>query len=195
MNSPKLGSKVPKKGNVITAALGRWVFKLMGWKIEGEIPNKPQIIIAVAPHSSNLDFIVAMAAVLSLRLHVSYLAKHTLFKFPLGRLLSALGGIPVNRNSSQGLVGKMVEQFEVHPQLVLGIAPEGTRGKTKRWKKGFAVIAQATNVPVLPALLDYKTKSIRFEALITDVSDVDKTIATMQIYAQSATPKNQNNES
>ncbi len=195
MNSPKLGSKVPKKGNVITAALGRWVFKLMGWKIEGEIPNKPQIIIAVAPHSSNLDFIVAMAAVLSLRLHVSYLAKHTLFKFPLDRLLSALGGIPVNRNSSQGLVGKMVEQFEVHPQLVLGIAPEGTRGKTKRWKKGFAVIAQATNVPVLPALLDYKTKSIRFEALITDVSDVDKTIATMQIYAQSATPKNQNNES
>ena len=195
MNSLKLGSKIPKKGNAITAALGRWVFKLMGWKIEGEIPNQPQIIIAVAPHSSNLDFIVAMAAVLSLRLHVSYLAKHTLFKFPLGHLLSALGGIPVNRNSSQGLVGKMVEQFEAHPQLVLGIAPEGTRGKTKRWKKGFAVIAQATNVPVLPALLDYKTKSIRFEALITDVSDVDKTIATMQIYAQSATPKNQNNES
>lgn len=191
MSSIQLGSEIPQKGNAFTAALGRMVFKLMGWKFEGDIPNQPQMIIAVAPHSSNLDFIVAMAAVLSLRLHVSYLAKHTLFKFPLGGLMSALGGIPVNRNSSQGLVGKMVEQFETHPQLVLGIAPEGTRGKAKRWKKGFAVIAQATNVPVLPALLDYKTKCIRFEPLITDVSDVDKTIESMQAYAKLASPKNQ----
>lgn len=195
MNSIKLGSEIPKKGNAFTAALGRLALKLMGWKLEGELPNQPQIIIAVAPHSSNLDFIVAMAAVLSLRLHVSYLGKHTLFKFPLGRLMYALGGIPVDRTSSQGLIGQLVEEFKNKPQLILGIAPEGTRGKVKRWKKGFALIAQATNVPVLPALLDFKTKSIRFEPLITDVSDVSKTMAAMQAYASTATPKNPPEES
>ena len=195
MQTPILGSEIPRKGNAFTAALGRFVFKMLGWKLVGEIPNRPQVIIAVAPHSSNLDFIVAIAAVLSLRLHVSYFGKHTLFKFPLGGLMRALGGIPVDRRSSQGLIGQMVEEFKNKPQLVLGIAPEGTRGNVKKWKKGFALIAQATNVPVLPALLDYKTKSIRFEPLITDVSDVDKTMAAMQAYAQTATPRNPPKES
>jgi len=185
-----LGSNLPTKGNIFTSTLGRWVLKLMGWKFSGEVPNRSQLVIAVAPHSSNLDFIVAIAAVLSLRLKVSYLAKHTLFTFPLGWLMRGLGGIPVNRNSSQGLVGQMIEQFNANPKLVLGIAPEGTRGKVKKWKKGFAVIAQATNTPVLPALLDYKNKTIRFEALITDVSDIDKTIEQMQVYAAEVTPKN-----
>ena len=195
MSSLHLGSEIPRKGNAFTAALGRWVFKMLGWKFEGEVPNRPQIIIAVAPHSSNLDFIVAIAAVLSLRLHVSYFGKHTLFRFPIKGLMLGLGGIPVDRRSSQGLIGQMVEEFKTKPQLVLGLAPEGTRGNVKKWKKGFAIIAQATNVPVLPALLDFKTKSIRFEPLITDVSDVEKTIATMRAYAQSATPKNQPKES
>jgi 1-acyl-sn-glycerol-3-phosphate acyltransferase len=37
--------------------------------------------------------------------------KHSLFWFPLGKLLTALGGIPVNRNSAQGMVGDLAEQF------------------------------------------------------------------------------------
>lgn len=190
MNWLKLGSNIPKKGNSFTVALGKAVFKILGWNFEGELPDRPQMIMAVAPHSSNFDFIVAMAAVLSLRLHVSYLGKQSLFKFPLRRLMTALGGIPVDRKSPQGLIGKMVEQFNIHPQLILGIAPEGTRGKVKKWKRGFALIAQATNVPVLPVLLDYKTKTLRFKPLITEVSDVDKTIATMQAYALATTPRN-----
>jgi 1-acyl-sn-glycerol-3-phosphate acyltransferase len=190
MNWPKLGSNIPKKGNIFSSAIGSAVFKILGWRFEGEVPDLPQMILPVAPHSSNMDFIVAIAAVLKLRLRVSYFGKHTLFKFPLGWFMRATGGIPVNRSSPQGLIGQMVEQFNKQPQLILGLAPEGTRGKVKKWKRGFAVIAQATNVPVLPVLLDYKTKTVRFKKLITDVSDVEKTMATMQAYALTATPRN-----
>ena len=190
MNWPKLGSNIPKKGNIFSSAIGSAVLKILGWRFEGEVPDLPQMILPVAPHSSNMDFIVAIAAVLKLRLRVSYFGKHTLFKFPLGWFMRATGGIPVNRSSPQGLIGQMVEQFSKQPQLILGLAPEGTRGKVKKWKKGFAVIAQATNVPVLPVLLDYKTKTVRFKKLITEVSDVDKTMATMQAYALTATPRN-----
>lgn len=105
------------------------------------------------------------------------------------------GGIPVNRSSSQGLIEQMTEAFNTNSQLILGLAPEGTRGTVSQWKKGFAVIAQATNVPVLPVLLDYKTKTIRFEPLITDVSDVDKTMSIMQAYAATAMPRNPPKES
>jgi 1-acyl-sn-glycerol-3-phosphate acyltransferase len=187
-----LGSNIPRKGNTFTSALGSAVFKMLGWRFEGDVPNLPQMILPVAPHSSNLDFIVAIAAVLKLRLRVSYLGKHTLFKFPLGWFMRSTGGIPVNRKSSQGLIGQMTEAFNTHPQLILGLAPEGTRGKVTEWKKGFAVIAKATKVPVLPILLDYKTKTIIFKPLITDVSDVEKTLEQIQTYAAMATPKNNN---
>lgn len=188
----ELGSNIPRKGNRFTAALGCWLLKLLGWKFEGDIPNESKMVIAVAPHSSNLDFVVAMAAVFSVRLHVSYMAKHSLFKFPLKSFLLRTGGIPVNRNASQGLIEQMVEQFAEQPQLILGLAPEGTRKKVKKWKKGFALIAKEANVPVLPALLDYKTKTIRFESLIRDVTDPDKTLTQMQVYTSTAIPKNLN---
>ena len=73
--------------------------------------------------------------------------------------------------------------------VVIGITPDGTRGKVREWKRGFALIAQATGVPILPAILDFKSKVVRFEQVITDVSDVDQVIATMQALAQSGAPK------
>ena len=192
MNLLKLGSNIPRKGNAFSSAIGSAVFKMLGWRFEGEVPDLPQMILPVAPHSSNMDFIIAIAAVLKLRLRVSYFGKHSLFKFPLGWFMRATGGIPVNRKSSQGLIGQMVEAFNTHPQLILGLAPEGTRGKVTKWKKGFAVIAQATNIPVLPVLLDFKTKTIFFKPLITDVSDVERTMEQVLAYAATATPKNKN---
>ncbi len=185
----QLGPDLPRRGNRFTAMLGQFLLRAMGWRIEGEFPNQSKLIVAVAPHTSNTDFFLAMAIVSGLGLHASYFAKKSLFKFPLGSLMVALGGIPVDRNSSQGLVGQMVEQFEKNPKLVLGITPEGTRGKVREWKRGFALIAQAAGVPILPAILDFKSKVVRFEQMITEVSDVDQVIATMQALAQSGAPK------
>ncbi|MCZ6619719.1 MAG: 1-acyl-sn-glycerol-3-phosphate acyltransferase, partial [Gammaproteobacteria bacterium] len=112
MNWQQLGPDLPARGNRFTTMLGRNVFRAMGWRIEGEFPNRAQLIVAVAPHTSNWDFLLAMAIVSGLGLHASYFAKKSLFKLPLGPLMVALGGIPVDRNSSQGLVAQMVEQFE-----------------------------------------------------------------------------------
>ena len=180
---------MPRRGNRFTAMLGQFLFRAMGWRIEGEFPNQSKLIVAVAPHTSNTDFFLAMAIVLGLGLHASYFAKRSLFKFPLGPLMVALGGIPVDRNSSQGLVGQMVEQFEKNPKLVLGVTPEGTRGNVRKWKRGLALIAQAADVPILPVILDFKSKVVRFEQMITEISDVDQVITTMQELAQSGAPK------
>jgi len=110
-------------------------------------------------------------------------------KFPLGSLMSALGGIPVNQKSSQGLVDQLTARFNNTSRMVLGVTPEGTRGKVQEWKKGFARIAQAANVPMLPAIADYKTKVIRLEKLITDVRDTDHVLRTMKSFAGAATPR------
>lgn len=184
-----LGPDVPTGGNRLTVMLGRSLLKAMGWRIEGEFPNQSKMIVAVAPHTSAMDFVLSVAVILGLGLRASFLAKQSLFKFPLGPLMYAMGGIPVERNSPRGLVGQMAEQFDNNPRLVLGITPEGTRKKVREWKRGFALIAQAADVPILPTILDYKSRVVRFEKLITDVSDVDAVVSAVQASAKVATPK------
>jgi 1-acyl-sn-glycerol-3-phosphate acyltransferase len=167
------------------------MLRVSGWQIEGEFPNRSKLIIAVAPHSSNIDFVLTIAVIWSLGLKASYLAKESLFRFPLGLLMRAFGGIPVERNSPQGLVGQMVDQFSRRHSLVLGITPEGTRRRVSGWKRGFALIAQGAKVPVLPAILNYGTKVIRFGDLITDVGNVDDTMLVMQRAAATGAPRSE----
>lgn len=181
-----LGSNLPRKGNRCSMMLGRSVFRLMGWRIEGEFPDRAKMIVAVAPHSSNVDFVLAMAVVLGLGLRASFLAKRSLFNGPLSRLMYAFGGVPVDRDASQGLVGQLVREFAERTHLVLGITPEGTRRHVQEWKRGFALIAQAAEVPVLPATINYRSKIVRFEPLITDVSDVEQTMSVVKRAANDA---------
>ena len=185
---------MPVGGNRFTIMLGRSMFWSMGWQIKGEFPNRSKMIVAVAPHTSNMDFVLAIAIILGLGLRASFLVKHSLFKFPLGPIMTALGGIPVDRTSPQDLVSQMVEQFDKNPKLVLGITPAGTRSRVNEWKRGFARIAQAANVPILPAILDFQSKVVHFEELIADVRDVDHVMAVMQKLTKTGVPKHPRNE-
>ncbi|CAN0603886.1 unnamed protein product, partial [Ectocarpus sp. 12 AP-2014] len=96
-------------------------------------------------------------------------------------LLTSLGGIPVDRSSPQGLVGQMTDEFHRRSQLVLGITPEGTRGGVAKFKAGFARIAESAQVPVLPAVLNYEDRIVRFAGLIEDVSNVDETVQRVRL--------------
>jgi len=135
------------------------ILKLLGWKISGEFPNTPKFVAAVAPHTSNWDFVIAIAVKLKLGITIRFLGKNSIFFWPLGPLLKAWGGIPVDRSSPHGLVGQVKNQFDKNAHLVLGLAPEGTRKKSKEWKTGFLHIAHNSKVPVVPMALDYKTKT------------------------------------
>ena len=126
---------------------------------------------------------------MSLGLKSSYLAKASLFRFPLGIVIRGFGGIPVDRSSSSGVVTQMTHLFHNTPKLVLGIAPEGTRQKVHRWRSGFALIAQAANVPVQPAVIDYKQKVVTFTPLIVDVSDPEQTLQQVQQDAAAGQPR------
>ena len=45
----------------MTKAMGRAVLRLSGWRMEGEIPNVAKAVAIVVPHTSNWDFLVAIA--------------------------------------------------------------------------------------------------------------------------------------
>ena len=186
---PALGPHVPKSSNPITRGLGRLVLRLMGWRMTGPWPDEPKLIVVLAPHSSNIDFILSVAVFWGLGLKTSYLAKHSLFRFPLGPIMRGLGGIPVDRRAPQGMVGQLLTQFSSREQLVVGITPEGTRGEVREWKSGFARIAVEGNIPVLPAIVNYSERMIYFQPVIKDIPVADDVLQATKNAASVGSPR------
>jgi len=159
---PVLPECLPHRGNAFTSAVSRALLGALGWNIEGEFPVRAKMVAIVAPHTSNWDFIIGILAVFAIGIDVRFLAKHTLFKGPLGVFMRWCGGMPVNREAPQGLVPQAVGAIESAPAIFLAITPAGTRSSTRPWKSGFYHIAVAARVPILPVAFDGPNRAIRF---------------------------------
>jgi len=151
-----------------------------GWSFAGSIPDLSKAVIIVAPHTSNWDFVIGAAGMLALDLDLRFLGKHTLFSGPLGVPMRFLGGIPVDREHSSGVVEEMAAQMRLAEHLLLAIAPEGTRGEVARWKTGFHQIARAAGVPIVAATLDYGRRQIRFREPFEPSQDVEADVEELQ---------------
>lgn len=154
-------------------ALGRTLLRLLGWRVEGEMPNLAKFVVAVAPHTSNWDFVVGGAAMFALDLRIAFIGKHTLFKGPLAPLMRWMGGIPVDRSSPHGVVGDAVAAFARVDRRILAIAPQGTRKPVPHFKTGFLHIARGAGVPVMLAAFDYGARVIRFGPTLEIGEDIE----------------------
>jgi 1-acyl-sn-glycerol-3-phosphate acyltransferase len=139
-----------------------FIFNLMGWKITGGFPvGMKKYIIAVAPHTSNWDFVIGILARSVLHIEkTKFLAKASLFRPPFGWVFRLLGGYPVERSSSHDMVQQVAAIFSKHDEFYIGLAPEGTRKKVQKLKTGFYYIAKLANVPIIPAGFDFATKTV-----------------------------------
>lgn len=170
----QLPNNVPKRNAKRIARFATWLLHRLGWHIEGQLPDRKQFIIAVAPHTSNWDFFLGILVMFCLQINVSFLGKHSIFIWPIKRLLTRIGGIPVERSHRHGVVGQMVERFQQQKPLVLALAPEGTRSKVERWKTGFLQIAYQANVPVVPIAFDFSKKRISVMPAVTVIDDIEQ---------------------
>ena len=168
-------------------AFGRMVLRLLGWRFVGRFPDVPKLVVIAAPHSSGWDFVIAIAAILSLGMQIRFLGKAELFKGPLGWILRRLGGIPVRRDDPDNVVERVVDEFRRADRLVLGIAPEGTRRPGARWKTGFYRIAAQAEVPIVPGYLDWSRKEVGVLAPFIPTGDQAGDLAAIQaLYAGTA---------
>ncbi len=136
----------------------RWlsyrVATALGWRIRGELPDVPKMVIVGAPHTSNWDFFLFLAALHHFEIRVRFLGKHSLFRWPVGFMFRKVGGIPVDRTRPGGVVGQVMAAFDAEDEMILVIAPEGTRSAAPSWRSGFVEIAEAAAVPVVLAGVD-----------------------------------------
>ncbi len=179
---PHLGAAIPRRGSRALSLLGRAMLAAIGWKVEGEVPNLPKLVIGVAPHTSNWDFVVGVAAMFALDLRIEFIGKHTLFRGPLGVFMRWIGGIPVDRSNPKGAVAEAVEAFGRVERRVLAIAPEGTRARGASFKSGFLRIARGAGVPVVLAALDYGERSVRFGPTFVPGEDIDAELARAEAH-------------
>jgi 1-acyl-sn-glycerol-3-phosphate acyltransferase len=159
---------------------GRTVLRVFGWHVEGEIPNHERLLIIGAPHTSNWDFVYAMAAILGLNIKLRWLGKHTIFMPGVRWFMEWLGGIPVNRGQPESIVDNVARLVAKDKGIVIGLAPEGTRKKVATWKTGFLRIADAIDCKIFLIGLDFPGKRIVLDQMFEPTGDHDADIATLQ---------------
>ena len=160
----------------VSMAHMRWLayryIKAWGWEIEGQLPDIRKFVIIGAPHTSNWDFVMFLAVIHFLGIRPKVLGKHTLVRWPFGRLMRRWGVIPVRRDVAENTVERVNEELAAGDEMMLVIAPEGTRSKAESWRSGFYKITFGADVPLLMAAIDGPSKRIKISDPIELTGDV-----------------------
>lgn len=181
-----LRAQIPKqfvgRRNKFSRWLGVTVLKILGWRIEGKIPNLKRLIVIGAPHTSNWDFVLAMGTILGLNLRMRWMAKHTIFKPGITWFMEWLGGIPTDRNTPRMVVDHVARLAEKENGVIIGLTPEGTRKKVEKWKTGFLRIAKALDCPILMVGLHFPNKIITLGEVFYPSGDNDSDLINIKNY-------------
>ena len=179
----------PRWGNAISRTIARGLIRLMGWRLDVQIPDVPKLVLIGAPHTSNWDGIIGVTAIVALGLRINWFAKDTLFRWPFGGVLRWLGGVPIIRNKARGIVEQTADVFRSRDKMYIVLAPEGTRSRAPVWKTGFHRIARAAEAPILPAYMDYKKKVIGTGPVLYASDDYAADLRTLQTFYRDIAPR------
>ncbi len=168
------------EANYFISKLARFIFWVAGWKVTGEVPNLPKMLLIGVPHTSNWDGAIFYLFTLAMRTYIQFLGKHTLFKPPFGGLMRMAGGVPINRTTTVNAVDQVVAAFNAHERMALIVAPEGTRSLTQYWKTGFYYIALGAKVPIVMAYVDFSRRQCGVGPYFMPTGDIEADFKLIQ---------------
>ncbi|OLT50333.1 acyl-phosphate glycerol 3-phosphate acyltransferase [Corynebacterium sp. CNJ-954] len=142
------------------------------WHLVSEpAPRRPTILLG-APHTSNWDFILMLGIAWKLGIRIRWLGKDSLFDGWRGPVMRGLGGIAVDRESPEDVVGDLVHHVNEDRATAIVITPDGTRGPHTHWKSGFYRLAEQTGLPVTLGYVDRPTMTTGLGPTIDITGDV-----------------------
>lgn len=178
-----LAAPAPYRGPLaeVWRFLASLYLKANGWRVEGDWPRHlPKMVLVAAPHTSNADGIVMLAAAGWYRVPLKWMGKKELVEGPFGGLVRWAGCVPVDRSGKGDLVAETAAQMRAADTMVLAVAPEGTRAKSKGWKTGFYYIALAAGVPIMMSVLDWGAKKITVTGPVMPSGDFENDLALIK---------------
>jgi 1-acyl-sn-glycerol-3-phosphate acyltransferase len=167
---------------MIAKYLSRFILWTVGWKIDIRIPPEKKYVIAVAPHTSNWDFIIGILAYRATGIKPKVLIKKEAFNFITSPFIRMVGGIPVDRSKTVNLIEQVYKMFDEKDEFVLSITPEGTRKRNPNWKTGFYRIAVRANVPIFFGYVDYATKRGGMQEKFIPTGEMEKDMKEIKAY-------------
>lgn len=170
-------------------AVSRMLLALLRYKPSGALPEDSKFVIIGVPHTSNWDFIYFLLLAMHFKVKPAWMGKDALFRWPFGRLFRWMGGIPIDRTRSSQVVEQAVELFNRSKEMILVIAPEGTRKYTDHWKSGFYWIANKANVPICMGFLDHGQRRGGLGPLFHTTGDIQKDIEAFREFYRDITPR------
>ena len=166
------------------------LYRNYGWQAVGVVPEPRRFVLIAAPHTSNWDFPFFLGLTQDLGVNAHFMAKKSLFRWPMGRFMREMGGISVDRSRSSNFVQAMVDEFARRTEFMLTIAPEGTRGKSAKWKTGFYQIAMAAKVPLVVGIMDYGRRTGGLGPAIMPTGDYAADMAKVWDVYRDCVPRN-----
>ena len=154
----------------------------MGWKCEVSETIGKKGIIALAPHTSNFDFILGILYSRAEGIKSNFLMKKEWFFWPVGCIMRKLGGIPVYRSKKMSLTDQLAKVANERESFLLCITPEGTRSRVEEWKRGFYYIALKANLPIWLYGIDYSTKTIKCTKTIIPDGNIEEQMRLIMSY-------------
>lgn len=160
-------------------AICKFFYWIQGWKLEyTDSPDLHRCVMMAAPHTSNWDFPITIAAFRKMGIPLKFTIKKEWMKFPFNMIIGPLGGIGIDRNPEPGkprknMVDVMAGLFKNRDELCVVVTPEGTRKKSTQWKTGFYYVALRAKVPIALGFCDYKRKVAGVLEIFYPSGDVD----------------------
>lgn len=161
----------------------------MGYKINVTENHPDKYIIALAPHTSNWDFIIGILYSRAMGIKCDFMMKKFWFFWPMGYIMRGLGGVPVERSKKMSLTDQLAEAAKQRKTFHLCITPEGTRKRVTEWKKGFYYIALKAELPILLYAIDYKKKLIECTKTIIPTGNIEEQMVEIKKYFKNVSGK------
>jgi 1-acyl-sn-glycerol-3-phosphate acyltransferase len=169
---------------------------ILGWKIEGTLVDAPKIVCALAPHTSNLDFLFLLPLAFKFERWPAWIGKKEMFEWPvLGKLFFALNGISLDRDAPIKATKQTISYLNAHDEVILALTPDGTRHYTDHWKRGFYTIAHKLKIPIVFIAMDYSKRVVKVAEPLYTSGDAEKDIVIIQAFYEGVQGKNPENAS
>jgi len=170
--------------------LGSIILFSFGWKVT--YPTEYRIckmVVLAAPHTSSWDTLFTLAAYWKDGLKPKFLIHDKFTKGVFGYFFRKAGAIAVNNKKYKSLVDYSVDLFNNSSELLLIIAPEGTKYRTEKWRTGFLKIASLADVPLCLGRLDYRNRIAGIGGLFKMSGNFNSDMKYIQHFYEDANPK------
>jgi 1-acyl-sn-glycerol-3-phosphate acyltransferase len=170
---------------------------LSGWGKKPILPKGiERCVVIVAPHTSNFDLVHMLGAFTMYGLPLRFAIKKSWTKVPYGWIMRPLGAIGIDRKPQnagekrKSVVEAMVNLFDEHEELIVAIAPEGTRSLRENWKTGFYHVAKQANIPIMLGYLNYEKKEAGIGKVIMPTDNMEEDMRQIMEFYSDCSPRN-----